>query len=46
MPRTRLNPGFLLLLTALFVVDVAWGQCVMCKAVAETAQRTGVWAEA
>jgi len=41
MPRTRLNPGFLLLLTALLVADVAWGQCVMCKAVAEDSAEDG-----
>ena len=41
MPRTRLNPGFLLLLTTLLVVDVAWGQCVMCKAVAEDSAEDG-----
>ena len=41
MPRTRLNPGFLLLLTTLLVADVAWGQCVMCKAVAEDSAEDG-----
>ena len=41
MPRTHLNPGFLLLLTTLLVADVAWGQCVMCKAVAEDSAEDG-----
>ena len=41
MPRTRFNPGFLLLLTAMLLVDVAWGQCVMCKAVAEDSAEDG-----
>ena len=41
MPRTRLNPSFLLLLVAMLVVDVAWGQCVMCKAVAEDSAEDG-----
>ena len=41
MPRTRLNPGFLLLLVAMLVVDMAWGQCVMCKAVAEDSAEDG-----
>ena len=41
MPRTRLNPGVLLLLAAMLVVDVAWGQCVMCKAVAEDSAEDG-----
>lgn len=41
MPRTRLYPGFLLLLVAMLAVDMAWGQCVMCKAVAEDSAEDG-----
>tara|TARA_B000000565_G_scaffold228121_1_gene185144 strand:- start:250 stop:495 length:246 start_codon:yes stop_codon:yes gene_type:complete len=41
MPRTRLNPGILLFLVAMLVVDVAWCQCVMCKAVAEDSAEDG-----
>ena len=41
MPRTRLNPGLLLVLIVMLVVDVSWGQCVMCKAVAEDSAEDG-----
>ena len=41
MPRTRLNPGLFLLIVAMLVVDVARGQCVMCKAVAEDSAEDG-----
>lgn len=41
MARTRFKSGFLMLLTTLIVVDVTWGQCVMCKAVAEDSAEDG-----
>jgi len=41
MLRTRLNPSLLLLLVVMLAVDVAWGQCVMCKAVAEDSAEDG-----
>ena len=41
MPCTRLNPGLFLLLATMLIADVAWGQCVMCKAVAEDSAEDG-----
>ena len=41
MPQTRLNPGLFLLLATMLFVDVTWGQCVMCKAVAEDSSEDG-----
>ena len=41
MPQTRLNPGLFLLRATMLFVDVTWGQCVMCKAVAEDSSEDG-----
>lgn len=41
MPQTRLNPRLFLLLATMLFVDVTWGQCVMCKAVAEDSAEDG-----
>lgn len=41
MPQTRLNPRLFILLATMLFVDVTWGQCVMCKAVAEDSSEDG-----
>jgi hypothetical protein len=41
MPQTRLNPRLFILLATMLFVDVTWGQCVMCKAVAEDSAEDG-----
>jgi hypothetical protein len=41
MPQTCLNPRLFILLATMLFVDVTWGQCVMCKAVAEDSAEDG-----
>ena len=41
MPQTRLNPRLSILLATMLFADVTWGQCVMCKAVAEDSAEDG-----